>query len=151
MADLLIHPDQLQELLKQLQEKLAARQLRSLAADHGAEIVILKDRTAHLPNRLLAYKHWSALHDYLTAYQGEAGRPKPREMQIYGSPNVCAECGRPLAQGRCERCGLAEEPEYRLAKLLAWQTLRDRAEPPQRGVARGPLGAWMQQQRQQVV
>jgi hypothetical protein len=113
----------------------AAHQLVDLACQHGAELVLLNDRQGRKPQRWLAYKHWSQLHEILQQLCAEAGLPEPREREIYGSWQVCTTCGyapgdpvrhEDVGEDGCPGCRARRDPEFHLARLLGWDTLRFR-------------------------
>jgi hypothetical protein len=120
----------------------AGHQLIDLACRHGAEIVLLSDPTARVPQPFLGYKHFHQLYEILLQLAEEAGLPPPREREIYGSPAVCTQCG--WAPGdaagadpvegdreepRCPRCQAPRSAEFQKPVLLGLDTLRFRAYP----------------------
>lgn len=116
----------------------AARQVRALACDGNARVVLFDDRKGRMPNRFLAYRHFSRLAEKLATLLPEAGLPAPEERTIYGPWRVCAGCGwvpgdpvrHPDAQGgECPGCRRTRDEQFDLALLLAWDTLRFRRYP----------------------
>ncbi|MDO8732111.1 MAG: hypothetical protein Q7L55_06010 [Actinomycetota bacterium] len=129
-------------------------QVIDLACQWGArEIVLLADPQARSPQRFLAYKHWSQLHEILLQLCAEAGLPEPQERKIYGKWHTCLRCGwapgdpvrveNPQAD-QCGGCGQARDPEWHLPHLLAVDTLRFRARNGKKDVGKAPpLGEYV--------
>jgi hypothetical protein len=125
----------------------AARQLRSLAAEHGAEIVVLKDEGARKPGPFLRLRHWHELYEHLCQYTREAGLPEPRQEPIYGRWSTCTECGHPLplpsaSSPACQRCDTLPDIGLHRVLLLARQALRFRLLGMD-GCKGKPLAGWL--------
>lgn len=116
----------------------AAHQVIDLACRRGAEIVLLADPEARRPLKFLAWKHFHQFFEILTQLAAEAGLPPPRERKIYGPWSTCLECGwtakdpvrldpAALVAGQCGACGSMRNSDFHLARLLAQDTLRLRA------------------------
>lgn len=130
---------------------LLAHDILRLAQRHAvSRIALLADPKARKPQRFLAWKHWSALHEILTRCAVAAGMPEPKERKIYGAGLTCLACGwapgapvRHLDAERdqCPGCRERRDPEWHLALLLAHSEQRLAA-----GDER-PLGEWIRERR----
>lgn len=142
-----------------------ARQLRSLAAEYGAEIVVLKPETPMSPGRskprkgrptasrpgpMLKHRHWAELYEHLVQYAREAGLPPPSQAPLYGRKWICVVCGEQLPRRRsrnpaCPRCGTLPDVTQHTITLLALQTLRYRKLGYDRCKGH-PLSGWLHEQ-----
>jgi hypothetical protein len=111
----------------------AGHQLVDVACRFGAEIVLLRDRHARQPQRLLGFKHFSRLAEILEQLTAEAGLPSPETRPIYGPWHTCIGCGwKPgdpvrcpeASAEQCPGCGAMRDAETHLAHLLALDTMR---------------------------